>query len=76
MTGGFGMNELVQRVVQKTGIPEDTAQQAIDAVLGFLKERLPGPVATELENVINGEGGGSSGLGSAAKSMLGMLRKE
>jgi uncharacterized protein (DUF2267 family) len=70
------MNELVQRVVQQAGIPEDTAQQAINAVLGFLKERLPGPVATELENVMNGEGGGQSGLGEAAKSVFGMLRKE
>jgi uncharacterized protein (DUF2267 family) len=69
------MNELVQKVVQQAGIPEETAQKAISAVVDFLKERMPGPLATQLESLLNGEGGGESGL-TAAKSVLGMFERK
>lgn len=54
------MNELVNLVSERTGMPADTAQTAVETVIGYLKDRLPGPVASQIDSVI---GGGSSGGG-------------
>ncbi len=50
------MDELVNLVVQKTGISQDQALQAVNVVLGFLKERLPAPVAAQVDGVVNNSG--------------------
>ncbi len=50
------MDELVKLVVQKTGISEDQARQAVNVVLNFLKERLPAPIASQVDGVINNPG--------------------
>jgi uncharacterized protein (DUF2267 family) len=57
------MNELVQQVCQRTGLPEDKAQQAIDTVIGYLKERLPQPIAGQIDSALQG-GGISGAIGS------------
>ncbi|HEU4699561.1 MAG TPA: hypothetical protein VFS40_10300 [Gemmatimonadales bacterium] len=48
------MNELIDMVAQKTGIGEEKARQAVDTVVGFLKDRLPGPVGAQLDGIISG----------------------
>jgi hypothetical protein len=53
------MDELVSLVVEKTGISEEQAQGAVDTVLDYLKEKLPAPIAGQIDNFI--AGGGSSG---------------
>jgi len=35
------MDELVNQVSQKTGLPKETAKVAVQTVLDFLKQRLP-----------------------------------
>ncbi len=50
------MDELVKLVVQKTGIPEAAAKQAVEVVLGFLKEKLPAPIAGQIEAAVTGPG--------------------
>lgn len=58
------MDELVALVVEKTGLPEDTARTAVDTVLGFVKDRLPEGVAGSLDGLLEGDaGGGLGGLG-------------
>jgi len=59
------MNELVQMVSQKTGIGEDKARQAVQVVVEHLKGRLPAPLASQLDNYVQGnqQGGESGGLG-------------
>jgi hypothetical protein len=42
------MNEIVNLVAQKTGLPADKAQQATEVVINYLKEKLPGPLASQL----------------------------
>ena len=64
------MNELVQMVTQKTGISQDKAQQAVDVVINHLKSRLPGPIASQLDQFT---GGGSGNAESQASSMLGNM---
>ena len=61
------MDELVNLIVEKTGIPEATARQVVDVVIEFLKEKLPDPIGNSLEDLLDGKGaanllGGLSGL--------------
>ena len=62
------MNELVDLVVKKTGIPAATAQKAVEVVLDFLKKKLPAPIAGQIDGVIN-----NSGAMQNAENMLGKL---
>ena len=59
------MDELVELVVKKTGIPEETAKKAVETVLDFLKEKLPEPVGGMLDNFLDGDAAGDllEGLG-------------
>ena len=59
------MDELVELVVKKTGIPKETARKAVKTVLDFLKEKLPEPVAGMLDNYLEGDAAGDllEGLG-------------
>ena len=50
------MDELVKLVVEKTGLPEETAQKAVETVLDYLKERLPEPIASRLDDIVSGLG--------------------
>jgi len=49
------MDELIKQVVEKAGISEDVAQTAINTVLSFLKDKLPAPIAGQLDGIINGD---------------------
>jgi uncharacterized protein (DUF2267 family) len=49
------MDELVKLVVDKVGISEAQARQAVETVLGFLKEQLPEPIAGQVEAALKGD---------------------
>lgn len=51
------MDELVKNIAKKVGITETQAQQAVDMVLSVLKEKLPAPVASQVEAVLAGDMG-------------------
>lgn len=73
------MNEIIQRLIERTGLPEDKAATAVDTVIGFLKEKLPGPMAAQLDSVIGGDAGSGMGdkLGGMGSNLGGMFgRKE
>ena len=71
------MDELVKQVVERTGISHEQAQTAVTTVLGFLKNRLPEPLAGQLDGLLGGAagaaGGLAGGLGGAAGDVLGGL---
>lgn len=46
------MDELINLITEKTGIPHDTAQQAAGVVIGFLKQKLPAPVGSQIDKVL------------------------
>ncbi len=50
------MDELVKLVVQKTGISDEQARHAVTVILDFLKQRLPGPIASQVDGVLNNPG--------------------
>ncbi|HZI17944.1 MAG TPA: hypothetical protein VEY09_05045 [Pyrinomonadaceae bacterium] len=66
------MDQLIKQVVERTGISEDQARTAVQTVLGFVKDRLPGPIASQVESVVGG-GAGGGGLTGAAGDALGGL---
>ena len=67
--------QLIEQITQRVGIPADKAQAAVETVVGFLKQRLPGPIALQLDNAVSGEDS-SGGVAGAAKSVGGMLGKQ
>ena len=46
------MKELINVIVQKTGISEENAQKAVQVTLGFLKTKLPAPLAGQLDSFL------------------------
>lgn len=60
------MDELVKLVAEKTGLTEEMAKVAVDTVIDFLKDKLPGPAASQLDALLDGGDGSSlmGGLGS------------
>jgi len=67
------MDELVKLVTDKVGISEAQAKQAVDVVLGFLKDKLPSPVAGQVEAALKGD---LSGLGDVAGKLGGLFGKK
>ncbi len=57
------MDELVKVVADKTGLPEAQAQKAAEAVLEFLKDKLPAPLAGQLDNLLENPGAADQAAG-------------
>lgn len=46
------MQDIVKLVSERTGISEAQAQTAVETIVAFLKERLPAPVAGQVDTVL------------------------
>ncbi len=57
------MDELIKQVAQKVGISEDQAKQAVMQVVAFLKQKLPAPIASQIDSVLAGGAPDLSALG-------------
>ncbi len=57
------MDELVKMVQQKTGLPEAQAKAAVDTVIGYLKGKLPAPIAGQIDAVLAGKTPSAGDLG-------------
>jgi len=64
------MDELVKLITAKTGISADQARQAIDVVADFLKQRLPAPIAAQVDVVLKG------GMPDVSKGLGGLFGKQ
>ncbi|WP_420643472.1 DUF2267 domain-containing protein [Candidatus Leptofilum sp.] len=62
------MDELVKAVAERTGLPEAQAQKAAEAVLDFLKEKLPAPLAGQVDSLLE-----NPGMVDQASNVLGNL---
>jgi len=65
------MEELLNTVAEKTGLPLDKAQGAIDAVMDFMKDKLPAPIASQVEKLVSGGGDAAGGLTDKLGGMFG-----
>jgi uncharacterized protein (DUF2267 family) len=68
------MDELVKLVSEKAGISDSQAKQAVETVMGFLKDKLPEPIASQIESALTG--GELPDLGDLGKSLGGLLGKK
>jgi hypothetical protein len=57
--------ELVRMVAEKTGISEDKARTAAETVIGYLKDKMPAAVSSQLDSAASG----ASGMGKAAEGL-------
>jgi uncharacterized protein (DUF2267 family) len=62
------VDEIVNQVAQRTGLSQEQAKQAVETVLNLLKERLPAPIAGQIDSLLGG--GGQNPLGGLG-GMLG-----
>jgi hypothetical protein len=66
------LEEAIQLVVTKTGISKDQATTAVHTVIDLLKQRLPGPLAAQLDGLLAG-GGAAGGVGGMLAGLAGGL---
>jgi uncharacterized protein (DUF2267 family) len=66
------MDELIKMVSSKVGISEAQAKEAVEIVIGFLKDKLPSPVAGQIDAVLEGD----MDVGGVAGKLGGMFGKK
>ena len=67
------LDELVNRVAERTGLPPEQARTAAETVIGFLKERLTATVAGALDNAVGQGGSGENSSGGMVDQAQGMF---
>jgi len=71
------LDELVAQISQRTGLPQDKAQEAARTAVEFLDSRLPAPIGGNLGKLVHGGGAGGAGglpdLGDLAGGLGGMF---
>ena len=74
------MDDLIKQITEKVGISADQAKGAIQAVMGFIGDKLPGPIASQVNKLLGDDDGGGDegggddgGLMDKAKDALGGL---
>ncbi len=65
------MDEVVKLVADKVGISEAQAKQAVETVVGYLKQQLPEPMAKQVDAAIKGDLSGLEGLAGGLGGMFG-----
>jgi hypothetical protein len=68
------MDALISKVVERAGISEDKARAAVEAVVGFIKERAPSGLSGQIDSLVGG--GEGSGAGDIASKVGGMFRSK
>lgn len=48
------MNELIEQLKSRVGLDDAKAHSAAETVIGFLKQRLPQPIASQLDSALSG----------------------
>ncbi|MDE3109163.1 MAG: hypothetical protein KGL02_04405 [Acidobacteriota bacterium] len=60
---------MAQALSQKTGLPQDKAQEAVNFVVDHLKQKLPASLSSGLDSFLSGNSGESGSLLDKAKSV-------
>jgi hypothetical protein len=70
------MQELIQRIVERAGIPEESATQAMNVVIEYVKQHAPAPLAAQLETYLGGDTAtASSAVGGVTGAVGGLFGK-
>ena len=70
------MEALIKMVAERAGIDESQAAKAVEVVIGQLKERLPEPIAGQVEGLLGGATDGESGGAPDVGGALGGIGKK
>lgn len=62
------MEELLKMVTDKTGISPEQAKGAVDTVLGFLKDKIPG-IGGQIDGLLKG---GAAGMAKDIAGKVGL----
>jgi hypothetical protein len=66
----LNMDELIKLVAKKSGISNEQAKTAVETVIGFLKQKLPAPIAAQIDGVLGGS------MPDVSKGLGGLLGKK
>ncbi|MDX2343415.1 MAG: hypothetical protein QNL12_06660 [Acidimicrobiia bacterium] len=55
------MEQLIKTIQEKTGLPVDKAQDVIETVVGFVADKLPGPIGDQVKGFLGGDDDGDAG---------------
>ena len=70
--------DIIKMVAEKAGIGEMQAQIAVSVVTGMLKDKLPAPIAGQIDSLLGTGGGdaseGDGGIMDKAGDMLGGIK--
>lgn len=77
------MQALINELVEKAGLSEESAQKAVDTTINFIKTKLPPGFSDKLEDLLTGKfdlssmfgGGGTKGDDSPLDKLSGMFGK-
>ncbi|MFT3893571.1 MAG: hypothetical protein QM730_18230 [Anaerolineales bacterium] len=67
------MNELVDLIVKKTGLPKATAEQVVKIVIQFLKDKLPDTFDALVDKVLVAGNDGKLDVGDAMNLLGGFF---
>ena len=68
------MNEIIQSLIQKTGIDPQTAQTAVNHVLDFIKSKLPPSLSPHIDNAASGNTVSGDMLQNIESKISGMFK--
>jgi nucleoid DNA-binding protein len=66
------MEELIKMVTQKVGISESQAKSAVETVVSFLKDKMPGGIGTQVESFVKGNTGSIGNVVDGIKDKIGL----
>ena len=69
------MDELIKLVSEKTGLSAEMAKTAVETVVGYLKDKLPAPIAGQIDSLLGGAGQ-KEGMGGLAKGLGSFLGRK
>ncbi len=49
------MDDLIKQLTQQTGINAEQARKVVETVSKFLKDKLPAPIASQVDAVLSGK---------------------
>lgn len=67
------MQDLIKMVTEKTGISESQAKSAVETVVSFLKDKMPGGLGSQVESFITGNAGSIGNITDSIKDKVGGL---
>ena len=65
------MEQIIKMITDKTGISNEQAATAIQVVSGFLKEKLPAGMGSQVDSLLKGDTSNLGDLAGGLKDTLG-----